>query len=279
MAGQLPEAYYHTTHISDNGMDPERMKIQDKTDVACLGAASNTTNTIVALHGIQGTRASWQPLAHALSGEVRWVLPNLQGRGNARRGATTDDYSLDAFASETIAVIEQHALTQNYVLAGWSMGVSVAIATVARLQEMGAPLPRALVFMSGSPVLRQTSWFIALDDAALLQEIALRQQRLSLREAADHDAVSMTWQAIRNSDQRPLLPLLQQPTLIVHGADDHDVPASHARLLEQGLPQARLHVIPGAGHSILTQNTASVAQRLQAFLSELPALKDIHENK
>jgi pimeloyl-ACP methyl ester carboxylesterase len=257
-------------------MEQERMEVHDKTDVACLGTAYST---IVALHGIQGTRASWQPLADALSGEVRWVRPNLQGRGSAWRGATAADYSLDAYASETIGVIEQHVGTPNYVLAGWSMGVSVAIATVARLQEMGAPLPRALLLMSGSPVLRQTSWFHAVDDAALLQEIALRQQRLGLREAADHDAVSLTWQAIRDSDQRTLLPLLQQPTLIVHGANDQDVPASHARMLEQGLPKARLHIIPGAGHSILTQNTACVAQLLQAFLSELPPLKDIHENK
>lgn len=252
------------------------MEIRDKTDVACLGTGYST---IVALHGIQGTRASWLPLVEALSSEVRWVLPNLRGRGNAPRGATLADYSLEAFASDTISIIERHVTTPDYVLAGWSMGVSVALATVALLKAMDAPLPKALVFMSGSPVLRQTSWFQAADGAALVEEIALRQQRLGLREAADHEAVSLTWQAIRHSDQTPLLPLVRQPSLIMQGGNDPDVPASHARLLAQGLPQARLHILPEAGHSILTQNTAQVAQHLQAFLSQLPALKEIHENQ
>jgi len=244
------------------------MRTQDKADVACMGTGSRT---IVALHGIQGTRASWSGLADALSGEVRWVLPNLRGRGSAARGDAIADYSLDAFAAETVGIIERHVRTPDYVLAGWSMGVSVALATVALLRERGAPTPQALAFMSGSPVLQQTSWFHAMDDAALLGEIAGRQQRLGLRDAADHDAVAFTWQAIRHSDQRALLPLLPQPTLIVHGSNDEDVPVSHARMLQQGLPHARLHVIPDAGHSILTQNTARVAQQLRAFLSELPA--------
>lgn len=246
------------------------MVLRSNSNVACIGTGSST---IVAIHGIQGTGASWHPLANVMSSEVQWVLPNLQGRGAAWRGTTASDYSLESFAMEVIRVIKRHVPTQNYVLAGWSMGVSVALATVVQMQRMGGPLPQGLVLMSGSPVLQQTSWFHARDQTALLKEIELRERRLALHEAADHHAVCLTWQAIRNSDQRSLLPLVTQPTLVIHGSEDQDAPLSHAQMLEHQLPRARLHVIQEAGHGILVQNTACVAQHLRTFLSEFPNFK------
>lgn len=243
-------------------------------DVECIGTGSIT---IVALHGIQGTRASWLPLANVLSTEARWILPNLQGRAQAWRGLTTDDYSLEAFAQEAIRAIDQNVGMGEYVLAGWSMGVSVIIATLARLQETGSPMPVKIILMSGSPVLQQTSWFQAQDQLGLLEEIRLREQRLSLLEAADHDAVALTWQAIRHSDQRSLLPSIIQPTLVLHGSKDQDSPLSHAEMLVKQLPNARLYVIEGAGHSILTQNTDPVAEQLRAFLSP-PSFSNIERH-
>lgn len=233
-------------------------------DVVCSGMGPHT---IVAIHGIQGTRASWQPLAQTMQNEARWILPNLRGRAAAPRGNGSEDYTLEKFAGDIADVIERHAQATPYVLAGWSMGVSVALATIGELQQRGLPLPQAMVLMSGSPVLRQTSWFRAAGHAALLKKIAEREQRLGLRDAADRDAVAWTWQAIGGTDQRPLLSSIDIPTLIVHGSADEDSPWPHAQLLAQGLPRATLRTIEGGMHSILTQNTARVAEEMRAFLS------------
>jgi len=246
----------------------------DTMDVVCRGSGGIT---IVAVHGIQGTRASWQALTEQLGDQVRWVLPNLRGRAQAFRGHGSDDYSLEAFAAEIAKVITCYVTTPRYVLAGWSMGVSVTLATMDLLRKQGAPLPQALILMSGSPVLQETSWFHATDHAALLEEITAREQRLGLRDAADRDAVAWTWQSISRSDQRALLPELDVPVLIVHGSDDEDSPYAHAQLLQQGLPQARLSTIEQGMHSILTQNTARVADEMRAFLSDIPTLRSSHE--
>ena len=90
-------------------------------------------------------------------------------------------------------------------------------------------------------------------------------------------AVAWTWQSISRSDQRALLPELDVPVLIVHGSDDEDSPYAHAQLLQQGLPQARLSTIEQGMHSILTQNTARVADEMRAFLSDIPTLRSSHE--
>lgn len=240
------------------------MQKMETADVLCYG---NGSHKIVAIHGIQGTRASWLPLVETLQEETHWILPNLRGRGDAPRGNGSADYTLEKFAADIADVIAQHAGASPYVLAGWSMGVSVALATIVELQRRKQPLPQAMILMSGSPVLKQTHWFRATGHAALLKRIAEREVRLGLRNAADRDAVAWTWQAIGNTDQRPLLSAIDIPTLIVHGSADEDSPWPHAQLLARGLPHASLRTIDGGMHSILTQDTARVAQEIHTFLS------------
>jgi hypothetical protein len=40
------------------------------------------------------------------------------------------------------------------------------------------------------------------------------------------------------------------------------------------LPQASLRTIDGGAHSILTQNTARVAEEIQGFLSDIPTIRN-----
>jgi len=46
----------------------------------------------------------------------------------------------------------------------------------------------------------------------------------------------------------PLLATVKAPTLLIHGDDDHGVPLSLARRIADAMPNARLDVLPGAGH-------------------------------
>lgn len=222
---------------------------------------------LVALHGIQGTRASWSAVADALAPDCRTLLPNLRGRGAAWRGHSPRDYTLDTFAGDVQAAVTQAMGDVPYVLAGWSMGVSVALQYVTAVHRSGGALPQGLVLLSGSPWLADTRWFSA-EGEALRAEVAARERRLALREAADLDAVAWTWQAIGRTDQRALLASIVLPTLVLHGSDDEDSPVQHGRWLAEGIAGAQLQVLPGAGHSLLTQNTDTVVQALRSFMRE-----------
>jgi len=218
---------------------------------------------IVAVHGIQGTRAVWRPLAQAMRDEATFVLPNLRGRGAATRGSQAADYSLEAFASDLAQAVDAYTQGEPYCLVGWSMGVTVSLAALPLLSHR----PDRLALMSGSPALCALQWFRAREGAALKAEIAAREARLKLADAADHDAVAWTWQAIRDTDQRGVLENVDMPTLIVHGAADDESPVEHAHWLLEGLPRARLDIIAGAGHGIPTTHTAEVAAAMRRFLS------------
>jgi len=225
---------------------------------------------LVAVHGIQGTRAAWVPAADLLGQKHSFVLPNLRGRGSAARGVAPEDYTLDRYADDLGVAIERHVGGHRYVLAGWSLGVSVALQYLSRPH---AARPAGLVLASGTPCLAQVRWFSG-EGAALRADIAARERRLGLAEAADHDAVAHTWTAVSGSDQRPSLARIDVPTLVLHGRDDDDCPWQHGAWLAAGLPHARMVTLEGVGHGLLGHATARVASEIARFTATCTHTED-----
>lgn len=223
--------------------------------------------TIVAVHGIQGTRSSWLPVVRAMAGQAAFVLPNLRGRGAALRGRGPEDYRLPCLAQDLHDAITRTVGHQPFYLAGWSLGVSVALEYLLSFDH--APQPRGLILLSGSPALCRTRLFTAFEGSALRDEIARRERRLGLAEAADHDAAAWTWQAVAGTNQRDDLPRVRIPAHIIHGTEDEDCPRLHATWLAQGIPAATLSLIDGAGHTLLGSATARVAAEMSQFVSRI----------
>ena len=223
---------------------------------------------VVLVHGIQGTRGAWAQVAAGLAPGCRVLLPNLRGRGRAARGQGPAEYQLDHYAADLREVIDAHVGQAPFVLAGWSLGVSVSL---HYLGLPGVARPAGVLLVSGSPCLSQTQWF-RRDDGALAASIAERRERLGLGEYADDEAVAATWRAIRDTDQRALLPGLHPNVRVLHGREDGDCPLAHGELLAEGL-SAPLRVLDGVGHSVMAQAPRAVVQELQRLLRELPQPK------
>ncbi|SOF01918.1 Pimeloyl-ACP methyl ester carboxylesterase [Burkholderia sp. OK233] len=229
-------------------------------DVATVGAGEAL---VVAVHGIQGTRSVWMPVARELQNKAMFILPNLRGRGRAARGSSAEDYGLDAFADDLSDAVDFEVGERPYWLAGWSMGVSVAIEYLSRSET---PPPEGVILVSGTPAIREVRWLTAEDDEALRREIAAREKRLELQEAADHLAVAWTWQAIRSTDQRAILDRLDLPTLILHGSQDTDCPSSCADSLAEKIHGAERHIFIDAGHTLPVTHADVVAKAIRRFL-------------
>lgn len=223
-------------------------------DVRILGGGPHW---VVALHGIQGTNTAWEAVARH-SASCRFLLPNLRGRGAAMRGDSPRDYTLDRYADDVAQAVAALPGEAPYFLAGWSLGVSVALAYVSR--HVARP-PRGLVLASGSVQLHRTPWFRGEGDA-LMQAIAERERRLGLAAPADRRSVALTWMAVRDSSQVDLLGTIGLPTLVLHGARDTDCPPDQGRLMAQHLRHAELLEFPEAGHGLLSEASAGVAQAI-----------------
>lgn len=70
----------------------------------------------------------------------------------------------------------------------------------------------------------------------------------------------------------PWLHRLRQPTLILAGEDDPLVPVANAWILEQLIPQSRLHIVPGGGHLFMLDSPGSIAPLLRGFLASAESI-------
>ena len=73
--------------------------------------------------------------------------------------------------------------------------------------------------------------------------------------------------AISGWTSMPWLHTLRQPTLVLAGDDDPIVPLVNGRVLARRIPDARLHVLRGAGHLFLLEQPAALAEEVAAFLA------------
>lgn len=237
---------------------------------------SGSGPALVAVHGIQGTLEAWHGATAALGG-ARVILPNLPGRGRSvrygdPRGAgepaapadIADFYHLKHFALQLRALLDQ--LGQPFVLAGYSMGVSV-ILQMAR--DFGLDGARSLVLFSGTPCVgTEARWFGTGPVESIREEASERAVRMGLTQAADADAVAWSWQSVRPADFRPLLGTLRLPVRLVHGDLDDQCPVAHAELMAATIPGARLKVLPGVRHNTLREAPEVAAAELGAAIGE-----------
>jgi len=120
--------------------------------------------TVLAVHGIQGTSAAWNAVAEACAAQAHFICPNLRGRADASRGRGPEDYRLDTFSQDLLKIARNQLDDSPFILAGWSMGVSVAL---EYLRQNEGPQPCGLILLSGSPRPGLAPWFSQQGDSSL----------------------------------------------------------------------------------------------------------------
>jgi pimeloyl-ACP methyl ester carboxylesterase len=75
------------------------------------------------------------------------------------------------------------------------------------------------------------------------------------------DAAKAVWRF----DFRDRLDQVALPTLVVCGAEDRSVKPEHARVLADGIPQARLQSFPEAGHLVVLECAEQIALAVTQF--------------
>ena len=74
--------------------------------------------------------------------------------------------------------------------------------------------------------------------------------------------------AIERMDQRPDLPRISAPTLVIAGAQDPATPPDIAREIAGGIPGARLEIVEDAAHIANVQQPAAVTELIVHHLEE-----------
>ncbi|HEX6002115.1 MAG TPA: alpha/beta fold hydrolase [Hyphomicrobiaceae bacterium] len=72
---------------------------------------------------------------------------------------------------------------------------------------------------------------------------------------------------IGRPDNRPLLPFIRCPTLVLVGEEDALTPVDTAREIAAGIPGAKLEIIPDCGHLSTMERPEAVSQALREWLA------------
>ncbi|HTL15288.1 MAG TPA: alpha/beta hydrolase [Thermomonas sp.] len=239
--------------------------------------------TVVMLHGFTGSKENWYPLARALGGRYRLLVPDLPGWGESQRKPGTD-YGFPAQAERVAAFLRALSPDKPVVLLGHSMGGGIAALVAARHPELVAKLglldAAGVRFRDnrfGRAVLAGQNPF-AVDDAASLQRYIdtvffdpdakpwipwPASAALIARRRADAGFEQAVLDRIgRGPDS--LLPgeeaaRIRQPTLLLWCRQDAVIDPSALDLYAARIPQARGVLLDGCGHMSLMERPRQVA--------------------
>jgi 2-succinyl-6-hydroxy-2,4-cyclohexadiene-1-carboxylate synthase len=233
--------------------------------------------TIVLLHGFTQTGRSWEPTIAALGERYRALAPDLRGHGEA---AAARPVSFEAVRADVLALAPE-----RFALCGYSMGgriaLSLALAApsrVARLVLVGASpglaglderrSRRAADEALADRIEREGIEAFAASWSSLPlfegQPPAVAAAAHAMRLAQSPAGLAAALRGLGTGVMEPLwqrLPELRIPVALVVGERDAKFRALAERMAA-ALPDATLHVVPGAGHAVQLERPAAVAALL-----------------
>jgi 3-oxoadipate enol-lactonase len=245
---------------------------------------------VLFVHGFPFQASMWEPqIPVAVEAGRRVVAPDLPGFGQSTVPADRSAYSIDRYADLVAALVGELGLGQ-VVVAGLSMGGYIALAIARRHPEVLAGLVLADTRADpDTPAGRQTR----SDQQALVEErgdvtplVDGLLTKLLAEAGPRHAEVGATLGDMMRStapagwigaleamkqrrDQTDLLPSISVPTLVVVGESDALVPVDVAEAMAKAIPDARLEVVPDAGHVANIENPDVFNRALSEFLTSV----------
>jgi pimeloyl-ACP methyl ester carboxylesterase len=242
---------------------------------------------VVLLHGFPLSRLMWRSQLTALAkAGFRVICPDLPGFGESPPAA--GPVTMSGYADAVIDLLD-HLGIERAVVGGMSMGGYVLLNLVERYPErlVGA------MFMvtrasADDPAAKEKRTLLAAEVnggnhqlvpetfATVLFAPGTSQTRPELiaevrqwMESVSPSATAKALLAMRDrADYIAKLAGFKLPALVVGAEQDLAVPPEHSRILAEGLPDARLCLIPNAGHMANLEQPALFNEALIRFLRQ-----------
>ncbi|MEU2947561.1 alpha/beta fold hydrolase [Nocardiopsis alba] len=238
---------------------------------------------LLLIHGQSLDHEMWEGVYTDLAEHHRVVRMDLRGTGGS--DAPVDGpYSMELLAGDALAVLDDLGIDRAHVY-GFSMGGKVA-------QTLAASAPErigALVLGSTAPggdneVERPHHASVALRKANTEEGRDLIAHLFYTPEWADSHPETVArilprnplraqrrhYEASLKHDGWDRLPLIQAPTLVVHGEDDELTPVANAELLAERIPDARTLILPAARHGYPHEAAPKATEAVVDFLADHP---------
>ena len=239
---------------------------------------------LVMLHGAPTDSRTWQ-----------WMLPDLardhtviawDAPGFGESSDIDDGWRASQFADALAAFVAALGLERPHVV-GHSFGTMVALS----LFRHHPKVPASLVLIGGyagwagslppKEVARRLKMFLGMAALGDAFDPKSYPGLFSERIPPDREAVlaAMMRENIRpptvraaghigaETDLRPVLPTVDVPTLVLHGAADARSPLANAEALHAAISTSQLVVLPGLGHACVVEDPETCAAEIRRFVT------------
>jgi pimeloyl-ACP methyl ester carboxylesterase len=263
---QNREAVFHADYSRFTEVDGVRVHYQE--------AGDPNAPTMILIHGFAASNLVWSKVFLELAeAGFRVIAPDLLGYGYSGKPRNLD-YTIARQAEMVVSFMRQLEIDRA-VLVGSSYGAAIAVTValdhpglVEKLVLVGAvnnnkPTRYLLMRLFGSPIIGDVLSPLVVGSRRLLRlrmkrvydrhaweldERRVDARHLPLRTRGAHRAVIRTvrrWDAERVSRDAHLL---TQPTLLLWGDNDREVPLRDGEHLHEEIPNSRLVVFRECGH-------------------------------
>lgn len=250
---------------------------------------------LVLLHGLMAHRgffAAQRPLAS----DFQLIAVDLRGHGGSRRDGGRP--TIDRIAAD-VAELAGHLDLRGAIGVGWSLGASVLWQVLAG--EASSRFAGAVIVDMTARVLNGDGWELGLSrEACEARSAAIRADYAAFAQAAgqnifaqpvadgaraladwagaqfalnDAAAMGAVWEALVSRDDRPLLPKIEQPTLIAHGGKSQLYGPATAAHLAGALPRARIVTFDRSGHAPHMEEPERFNAAIREFAASLPPVR------
>ncbi len=257
--------------------------------------SAGTGPPVILLHGFTGRGASWSAHLRKLGREHRTIVVDLLGHGRSDAPADPARYAVACQARDVAAILARLCHAPADVV-GYSMGARIALRLAA---DHPAAVGR-LVLESPSPGIAdpaaraerkahderlaetiERQGVAALVDRWEAQPVfashaalpAPARRRLRAERLANRDhGLAASLRGAGQGVEPPILGRLRDvraPTLVIAGELD-EVGRDRAAAVASALPDARLEIVPGAGHTPHLERPAAFRRLVGEFLDAIP---------
>ncbi|WP_344124109.1 alpha/beta fold hydrolase, partial [Mycolicibacterium murale] len=262
-----------------------------------VGPDTGSPETLLLIHGMAGSSATWRSVIPQLSEHYRVIAPDLLGHGESAK--PRGDYSLGAFAVWLRDLLDELGVMRATVV-GQSLGGGVAMQFGYQHRDRC----ERLVLIGSGGLGPDLNWMLRLLSApgaefvlpavapppvlsvgnsirSFLSSAGIHSPRgselwsaySSLSDRETRSAFLRTLRSVVDHRGQAVSALnrlhltAQVPTLLIWGDDDRIIPVAHGRAAHEALPGSRLEVLPGVGHFPHVEAPWEVTQILRDFMA------------
>ena len=228
------------------------------------------TDTIVLLHGANGSRAEMLPLAAMLPARLAPFAPNWLGHGG--RPAPGADYSMTALVDDLTATLDEAGIGRCFLF-GYSIGGYLALALARRLPER----VRGIVTLATRHMWHRAAvdHLVYLATPDRLEKNGRAEELAGLHHPTD-------WQLVNGANRRMFADLgaaapmsdddlrgIAAPVLVLNATDDPLVPETETRALAGLFTTYRLGLFEGSAHPLPSTPLDQIAAAIDDFTRDV----------